>query len=119
MSSRIQKEFTFMSAVHFNGKYMVNLYEMNCVMTINTLDSREQNIAVERITHFLNVVLEDCIFVCDSEKDAIDKYNKAGMKVCTLPEEPYDQIVGLILMNKCNAMMEDKIVMTDIVLVAS
>jgi hypothetical protein len=37
------------------------------------------------------------------------------MKVCTIPEEPYDQIIGLILMNKCNAIMENKIVMTDIV----
>jgi len=115
MSSKIQKEFTFMTAVHFNGKYMVNLYEMNAIMNINTLDSNDQNIAVERITHFIGSVIEDCIFVCDKEKEAIDKYTKAGIKVCTIPEEPYDQIVGLIIMNKCNAIMEDRIIMTDIV----
>jgi hypothetical protein len=115
MSSKIQKEFTFMTAVHFGDKYMVNLYEMTAIMTINTLDANDQNIAVERITHFIGSVIEDCIFVCDKEKDAIDKYNKAGMKVCLVPEEPYDQIVGLILMNKCNAIMEERIIMTDIV----
>lgn len=104
-----------MAAVHFNGKYMVNFYEMGASMTINTLDAPDQNTAVERITHFIGTVIEDCIFVCDKEKDAIDKYTKAGMRVCAIPEEPYDQIVGLILMNKCNAIMENRIVMTDIV----
>lgn len=105
-----------MAAVHFNGKYMVNLYEMSASMTINTLDAPDQNTAVERITHFMGSVIEDCIFVCETEKEAIDKYTKAGMRVCTIPEEPYDQIVGLILINKCNAIMENRIVMTDVTL---
>lgn len=104
-----------MSAVHFNGKYMVNFYEMNAIMEITSLDADDQNIAVERISYFIGHCLEDCIFVHEKEKDAIDKYTKAGMKVCTLPEEPYDQIVGLVLMNKCNAIMEGRITMTDIV----
>lgn len=104
-----------MSAVHFNGKYMVNFYEMNAIMEITSLDADDQNIAVERISYFIGHCLEDCIFISDKEKDAIDKYSKAGMKICTLPEEPYDQIVGLVLMNKCNAIMEGRIVMTDIV----
>jgi hypothetical protein len=115
MSNKIQKEFTFMTAVHFNGKYMVNLYEMNAIMIIESLDSDNQNIAIERISHFIGSTIEDVIFICDKEKEAIEKYKNAGMKVCTIPEEPYDQIIGLILMNKCNAIMENKIVMTDIV----
>jgi len=115
MSSKIQKEYTFLTAIHFEGKFMVNLYEMNTVMSINTEDPREQNIAVERINHFLGLVIEDCIFVCEKEKEAIEKYSSAGMKVCTIPEEPYDQIIGLILLNKCNAIMENRLTMTDIV----
>lgn len=104
-----------MTAVHFNGKYMVNLYEMSAMMNINSTDPNDQNIAVERITHFIGSTIEDCIFVCDKEKEAIENYKKAGIKVCTIPEEPFDQIIGLILINKCNAIMENKIVMTDAV----
>lgn len=115
MSSKIHKEYTFLAAIHFENKFMVNLYEMNAVMVINTEDPREQNIAVERINHFLGLVIEDCIFVCEKEKEAIEKYNNAGMKVCTIPEEPYDQIIGLVLLNKCNAIMENRLVMTDII----
>jgi hypothetical protein len=36
------------------------------------------------------------------------------MKVCTLPEEPYDQIIGIMLMVKCNAIAEGRLVITDI-----
>jgi len=115
MTSRILKDFTFLSAIHFEGKFMVNLYEMSTHMEINTLDAREQNVAVERVSHFLSNVLETCIFVCENEKEAISKYREAGMYVCVIPEEPYDQIIGLILLNKCNAIMEDRVIMTDIV----
>lgn len=104
-----------MSAVHFNGKYMVNFYEMRAMMSISSLDAEDQNTAVERITHFIGSVIEDCIFICDKETEAINNYRKAGMRVCIIPEEPYDQIVGLILINKCNAIMEGKIVITDCV----
>lgn len=115
MTSKIIKDFTFLSAIHFEGKFMVNLYEMSAHMSINTTDAREQNIAVERTSHFLSNVLENCIFVCDKEKEAIAKYTEAGVQVCVIPEEPYDQIIGLILINKCNAIMEDRIVVTDII----
>ncbi len=93
---------------------MVNLYEMDTKMEIYTEDTREQNIAVERVTHFLGSVVEDCMFISIEEKEAINKYNNAGIKVCTIPEEPYDQIIGMILLNKCNAIMEGKIVMNEI-----
>lgn len=116
MISRIQKDFTFQTAVHFNDKFMINLYEMNTIMSINSTDAREQNIAVERMTHFLNHVMEDCIFVCHKEKEAIENYTKAGLRVATIPEDPYDQIVGCIILNKCNAIMEGRIKVTDLII---
>ena len=93
---------------------MVNLYEMSAKMEVQTEDVREQNIAIERMNYFLSSHIEDSIFVQDTEKDAIEKYNAAGLKVCTVPEEPYDQIIGMILLNKCNAVMEGRIILTDI-----
>lgn len=114
--SKIQKNFTFQSAIHFEDRFMVNLYEMDAKFEIYTEDTREQNIAIERVTHFLGSVIEDCLFISIEQKDAINKYHAAGIKVCTIPEDPYDQIIGLILLNKCNAIMEGKIVMTEILI---
>ena len=34
---------------------------------------------------------------------------EAELKVCTLPEEPYDQIVGIMLMQKLNAIADGRL----------
>lgn len=115
MSIRIQKDFTFLSSLHFESKFMVNLYEMNAGMIIETFSQEEQHIALERMNYFLTNVLEGCIFVQDKEQEAIEKYSNAGLQICTVPEEPYDQILGLILVNKCNAIMENKVHLSDII----
>jgi hypothetical protein len=114
-NTRVTKDFTFLSSIHFEGKFMVNLYEMNASMLIDTNDPREQNVAIERMNYFLSSIVEECIFVQDTEKEAIEKYENAGIRVAQVPEEPYDQILGLILLNKCNAVMEDRIQVTDII----
>lgn len=115
MSTIIEKEFALMAGIHFQNKFLVNLYEITAIMNIETFDPKQQNIAIERMIYFFQV-LEDCIFVQDTEKDAIEKYTNAGLRVCTVPEEPYDQILGLILLNKCNAIMENRIIVTDFII---
>lgn len=114
MNTKISKDFSFQSAIHFESRFMVNFYEMAGKMEVQTEDVREQNIAIERMNYFVSNHIEDCIFVQDTEKEAIEKYTAAGLKVCTVPEEPYDQIIGMILLNKCNAIMEGRILLTDI-----
>jgi len=114
MNIQIQKDFTFMTAIHFESKYMVNLYELSAKMEVCTEDVREQNIAIERMNYFLTGQIEDVIFVQDTEKEAIQNYTNAGIKVCVIPEEPYDQIIGMLLINKCNAIMEGRIIITEI-----
>lgn len=114
MTTKITKDFNFQAAVHFDNKFLVNYYEMNARLTVETDDVREQNIAIERMSYLLQNQLEDCIFVHEKEEEAIAKYTAAGIKVCILPEEPYDQIIGLVLVNKCNAIMEGRIVLREI-----
>ena len=92
MSTRITKDFTFLSSLHFQDRFMVNLYELNASMEIETFDQTEQNIAIERINYFLTDTLESCIFIQDTELEAMEKYSNAGLKIISVPEEPYDQI---------------------------
>lgn len=114
MSTKISKSFNFQSAIHFQDKFMINFFEMVARMIVETDDVEEQNTAIERMIYFLESKIEDCVFVHEVDTDSIEKYTKAGMKVCTLPEEPYDQIIGLCLVNKCNAIMEGRIIVEEI-----
>jgi hypothetical protein len=105
----IEREFDLHAAVHFNGKFIINYYSMICSMSVETDCIQEQNIAMDRIKCLLDECLSNCVFIHESEKKSIEKYMAAGMKVCTLPEEPYDQITALMLFHKLNAITEGRI----------
>jgi hypothetical protein len=110
----IEREFDLHAAVHFEDKFLINYYSIVCSMNVETESIREQNIAMDRIKCLLDDCLSNSVLVHDSEKKAIEKYTSAGMKVCTLPEEPYDQITALMLFHKLNAITEGRIEITAI-----
>ena len=116
MNARIEKDFYFQAAVHFEDKFYINSYDITLSLLVETDSIREQNIAMDRVDHFLSEVVQNSILVHNKDKISIDKYRTAGLKVCELPEEPYDQILSMILIQKLNTIMEDRLKITDMVL---
>lgn len=116
MNTRIEKDFYFQTAVHFEDKFYVNTYDLTLSLLVETESIREQNIAMERAEYFLANVLQNSLLINVTDKIAIDKYANAGLRVCELPEEPYDQILSMVLLLKLNAMMEGRLKITDLVL---
>jgi hypothetical protein len=114
MTARIQRSFDLQMGVHFTGVFYMNIYDIDLHFNVETENIKEQNIALERIKFYLAECLEYSIFVHDKEEDAIEKYMSANLKVSVLPEEPYDQIVAIMLMTKLNAITEGRLVITDI-----
>lgn len=116
MTTRIERDFEFQAGVYFKDEFLMNLYTVSVYMEVETDSIREQNVAMERIKYFLNECLENSIFVHQSENKTIEKYMTCGFRVCTLPEEPYDQIITLMLLTKLNSITEGRLVITDITL---
>jgi len=114
MTAKIQRSFDFLAGVHFGSEFYSNLYEFDAYLNVETESIEEQNIALERIKYFLDYCLQHCIFVCETDTKTIDKLTDADLRVCTLPEDPYDQIIGIMLMQKLNAIAEGRLVITDI-----
>lgn len=114
MNARISREFAFQAAIHYDNSFLLNTYLLDVMMDVTTEDIREQNIALERIKYLLEVQFENCVFIDHKETKSLDLYAKAGIKVCLLPEEPYDQVIALILLNKFNAVTESKLFVNEI-----
>jgi hypothetical protein len=114
MSAKVARSFEFQSAVHFEGTFAINTYNIELSIDVQTEDPREQQIALERIKYIFSECLESCVFVNKNETKSIDAYLKAGIKVCTIPEDPFDQIVAAVLLSKFNTITENKIHITDI-----
>jgi hypothetical protein len=116
LTTRIERDFSFQAGVYFKEEFLMNVYTISLYMDVETESIREQNVAMERIKYFLNDCLENSIFVQDTEHKVIEKYTSCGFKVCTVPEEPYDQIVTILLLTKLNSITEGRLVITDITL---
>lgn len=115
MSTRIEKDYIFEAGIHFEDSYIINVFEMTLAMDVITESMHEQNIAIERMDHFVYNSLQNCVFVSQSEKEAIEKYKNAGINVCVLSDEPYDQIIASLIMIKINTILENRLAVEDIV----
>lgn len=114
MGTKISREFNFLAAIYYEGKFLLNNFDISLVLNVETDSIHEQNVAMDRIKYILNDRLENSVFVQENETKTIEKYINAGLKVCTLPEEPYDQIITIVILNKLNAICEGKLIVTSI-----
>lgn len=114
MNARISRKFVFQAAIHHEETFIVNDYEIELFMDVTTDDIRLQNVAMDRIKYLFEYCLDSCIFVDIHDSKAIDLYTKANMKVCPLPDEPYDQVIAAVLISKTNAISEKHLFTTEI-----
>lgn len=115
-NTRIEKDFYFHAALHFENSFYINVYDVTISFLVESDSPHEQTIAMERVTHFIDNELKNCIFVYATDERAIERYLTAGLRVCELPEEPYDQIIAMVLLQKVNAITEGKLHATDMTL---
>ena len=119
MTARIKREFNFQTGVNFNNKFLVNAYEVVMYFNVETDSIYEQNIALERLKYFIHEILDNSVFINSDLSEIIQKYQDAELKLCTLPSDPYDQIIAIMLLVKANSIMEDRIICTDISLTSA
>jgi len=94
----------------------MNIYEITLEMHVVTGDSKEQNIAMSRINYMIEDCFQNCVFVHQTETAVIEKYMAANLKVSTTPDEPYDQLLAILLLTKLNIITEGRLLITDITL---
>ena len=116
MTQRIEKDFLFDTAIHFENGFYINQYQITLSMLVNTDVIKEHNTALERINYFISHRIQSSLFIEENETEAIQKYKAAGINICTLPDEPHDQIISMVLLTKFNALTENKLIITDLIL---
>lgn len=109
MNVRITYPAEFVAGVYWNNKVLFNTYQVRCKMITATSDAVEQNIALERLKYMLFHQMQNSVFVNAQEKAVIKKLESAGLTAIALPLEPVDQIVGMMLFAKLNAVMEGRL----------
>jgi hypothetical protein len=105
---------SFTAGVHWDDSMFMNNYVIKLYLITNCVDSASQNVALNRIKHFVYSELSNTIFINNTYVDRCQLYADAGLKITTLPAEPVDQIIGIMLYSKLNAIMENRMIINEL-----
>lgn len=114
MNVRLKRKFHFSAAVYADKEFHVNNYELDMDFTIISEEIGNHNVALNRIKHWIFNVLEDSCLIAGNDLDSVKKLQALGIRTVTLPEEPWDQIIGIMLYTKLQAITEPHFEITEI-----
>lgn len=106
MNVRLQTNLEFLGAVYFADELQLNSYQVNLGLVTNTKNTLKINVAMERLKAFVYSELANAVYIHQDRTDVAEILQMIGSNIVTLPEEPVDQIVGMMLYSKLNAIME-------------
>ena len=113
MNVRIRHNMTFTAGVYYDGETRMNNYVLTLSMITHSTDAVSHNVAFERLKYFVYNCLDSTVFVNQVHEDQCGLLTSAGLSITTLPGDPVDQLIGLMLYYKINAIMEDRILLDE------
>ena len=114
MNVRLQRDFEFAAGVYWDEQFLMNDYRVRVDFITLTETPHEQTIAFERMRTFIEGVLQDTVFLHYEDHEKARALVDLNIKSAILPAEPFDQIIGIMLYCKLNAIVEGKVEITDV-----
>ena len=113
MNVRLKYDLHFTAGLYHNNNLRMNNYSLRLWMTTNTDNSRDQNTSFERIKYFVYSQIDSTIFINSQEQEVCKQFAQAGLNITTMPGDPVDQLIGIMLFHKLNAIMEDRMILVE------
>jgi len=110
MNVRLQYDLDFLGGIYYQDLLQLNQYRVSLNLTTQTTNPADTNIAMERLKCFVLGELESTVFINQAMMERGELMNMMGINITTLPEEPVDQIIGIMLFQKLNAIMEGRMI---------
>jgi len=112
MNVRLQYDIEFLAGIYYDDCLQMNSYNASISLTTVTKDGDSTNVALERLKTFVFEQLANTVFINQNNMERAEFLQMIGINVTTLPEEPFDQIIGMMLYYKLNAVMEGRMIIT-------
>ena len=110
MNVRLKYDFPFTAGIYYNGNFYMNNYTLRVLMATVSEDPDDQTTAFERLKYFIYTCMESTIFINTDETEQCNRYVQAGLHITTMPGAPVDQLIGIMLYHKLNAVMENRMI---------
>ena len=113
MNYRMSKTWSVLANVMWQDRILCNDFRIRADWITATDDSREQNVAYERVKYWLFDVLEHSVLIKQGS-DRIPLLQGTGQRVIALPTDPIDPMIAVMLMTKFAAITESRMTFTEI-----
>jgi hypothetical protein len=113
MNVRLKYDMGFTAGVYHNNRLTMNNYSLRLWMTTNCENSLDQNTSFERIKYFIYSQIDSTIFVNKNLEEQYGQFAQAGLNLTTMPGDPVDQLIGIMLYYKLNAITEDRMIIVE------
>jgi len=113
MNVRLKYDLHFNAGVYYRGNTILNNYSLRLWMITNTELAEDQNTAFERMKYFVYNHMDNTMFIDRGEQEQCAKFLQAGLSITTMPGDPVDQLIGIMLYHKLNAIMEQRMTIVE------
>ena len=113
MNVRLKYDMHFTAGVYYNDSLRMNNYSLRLWMTTNSENAADQNISFERLKYFIYTQVDSTVFINGELDDQCRRFINAGLDITTMPGDPVDQLVGIMLYYKLNAITEDRMIVIE------
>jgi hypothetical protein len=104
----------FMAGVWYENQLQMNQYSISMNLVTQTANASATNIAMDRLKYFVHVHMQNTVFISQERLEVAEMLKTMGINVTTLPGEPVDQIIGIMLYCKLNAIMENYMIINEL-----
>jgi hypothetical protein len=115
MNLRIAKSWEWSSGIVLDGGYVINDYQATVEMQAPSDNEAEHLRALERQRWWIGDVMQDAVVMAYDDR-LVNLYQQTGQRVIALPYPPFDHTLLVMLYCKLNAIMEQRLVISQIYL---
>lgn len=102
----------FMAGIWYNNQLQMNHYSLSMSLLTQSTNAADTNVAMDRLKYFVLAHMQNTVFIDQQHLEIAELFKTLGVNVTTLPGEPVDQLVGIMLYCKLNAVMENRMIIT-------
>ena len=114
MNVRLEYSMTWTAAIWFDSRLQMNNYTVELGIITNSSLQQDHSVSLARLNHFVYHELANTTFIHHDNTAQMQALTQAGIKITPLPEDPIDQIIGIALYSKMNAILQDKMIVTSV-----
>jgi hypothetical protein len=117
MNVKLSKKFRFRTMLVNSDWDVPAIAAYTCTVTMFTAseDAADHNIAYGRIRYWIQNVLQDSVLISKDHKH-LREWQSTGARCLILPEDPVDQLVGIMLLCKLSAITQDRLTVQEVAL---